>query len=38
MRHLIAQFFQSLERGISPASRPGWRSWWSRLRDGRSGG
>jgi 2-furoyl-CoA dehydrogenase large subunit len=38
MRYLIAQFFHSLERRIRPASRPGWLSWWSRLRDGRSGG
>ena len=38
MRYLIAQFFHSLERQIRPASRPGWRTWWSRLRDGGSGG
>jgi hypothetical protein len=38
IRYLIAQFFHSLERRIGPASRPGWRTWWSRLRYGRSGG
>src|SRR5262249_3948540 len=38
MRYLIAQFFHGLERRIRPASRPGWRTWWSRLRDGGSGG
>src|SRR2546427_543200 len=38
MRYLIAQFFHSLERRIRPALRPGWRTWWSRLRGGRSGG
>lgn len=38
MRYLIAQFFHSLERRIRPAFRPGWRTWWSRLRGGRSGG
>jgi 2-furoyl-CoA dehydrogenase large subunit len=38
MRYLIAQFFHSLERQIRPAIRPGWRTWWSRLRDGGSGG
>src|SRR4029077_14392687 len=38
MRYLIAQFFHSLERRIRPASRLGWLSWWSRLRDGRRGG
>jgi hypothetical protein len=38
IRYLIAQFFHSLERRIRPASRPGWRTWWSRLRYGRSGG
>jgi carbon monoxide dehydrogenase subunit G len=30
-RYLIAQFFQALERRISPAEQ-GWRRWWSRLR------
>ena len=35
-RYLIAQFFQALERRISPAEQ-GWRRWWSRLRR-RSGG
>jgi 2-furoyl-CoA dehydrogenase large subunit len=38
MRYLIAQFFHSLERRIRPAFRPGWRTWWPRLRGGRSGG
>jgi hypothetical protein len=38
MRYLIAQFFHSLERQIRPASRLGWRTWWSRLRDGGGGG
>jgi 2-furoyl-CoA dehydrogenase large subunit len=38
IRYLIAQFFHSLERRIRPASRPGWRTWWSRLRSGRHGG
>jgi 2-furoyl-CoA dehydrogenase large subunit len=32
MRYLIAQFFHSLERRISPLGRPGWRGWWLRLR------
>ncbi|OLB75930.1 MAG: hypothetical protein AUI16_10375 [Alphaproteobacteria bacterium 13_2_20CM_2_64_7] len=32
MRYLIAQFFHSLERRISPADHPSWRNWWLRLR------
>jgi 2-furoyl-CoA dehydrogenase large subunit len=39
MRYLIAQFFHSLERRISPPGRPGWRAWWLRLlKYGRRGG
>jgi len=39
MRYLIAQFFHSLERRISPADHPSWRNWWLRLRRyGRRGG
>src|SRR5262249_8690113 len=38
IRYLIAQFFHSLERRIRPTSRPAWRTWWSKLLYGRSGG
>jgi 2-furoyl-CoA dehydrogenase large subunit len=37
-RHLIAQFFHSLERRLRPAARERWWTWWSKLRRHRRSG